>query len=70
MKYPAEIEIAEPMPDEPSSIERDEHTPTHHRSDRVTYPHKEQDHVTEQRGPAPSESRQNAQARAGRELRS
>ncbi|MES2105530.1 MAG: hypothetical protein V4634_16030 [Pseudomonadota bacterium] len=69
MKYIPEIEIAEPLPDQPSTIERDEHTRTHYRNDRVSYSHKELDHVSEKHELPPSKSLKTARPRSLRELR-
>ncbi|HTD02872.1 hypothetical protein [Undibacterium sp.] len=69
MKDLSEIEIAEPLPDQPSTIERDEHTRTHYRNDKVSYTRKELEHVTEKRELAPNKQLKAAGSRSVRELR-
>ncbi|WP_394777774.1 hypothetical protein [Undibacterium sp.] len=69
MKYIPEIEIAEPMPDQPSTIERDEHTRSHYRNDRVSFTRKELDHVTEKRELAPNKALKSIKSKTARELR-
>ncbi|GGC81028.1 hypothetical protein [Undibacterium terreum] len=64
-----DVEISEPLPDQASTIERDEHTRTHYRNDRVSYTHKELEHVTEKRELAPSKSLKASKPRSSRELR-
>ncbi|MES2071386.1 MAG: hypothetical protein V4488_13615 [Pseudomonadota bacterium] len=69
MKTEQDMEIIEPLPDPPPSIERDEHTRKHSSNDKVSYTHKELEHVTEKRELAPSKTLKAGKSRSGRELR-